>query len=162
MKFTSEIYIAWTTFLGSTTRLVTFDFNSVYWDLNRGGSRLFQIEGAQKIMHTQRTSRVPYRRAAKSHAYSRGPIKARPGRSRAIDTLSCYLGITLKQIWYKRGRKKNMFDQNLEGARAYCPPPPFLSASFVIRLLPTKKAHYYAKIHHAPCSVPYIVFPPTL
>ena len=34
MKFTSEVYIAWTTFLGSTTtapmdHVVTFDFNSV-------------------------------------------------------------------------------------------------------------------------------------
>ena len=63
MKFTSEIYIAWTTFLGSTTtaptdHVVTFDFNSVLKKYNHYYSFIPMLLEAERGL-TQEYNNIP-------------------------------------------------------------------------------------------------------
>ena len=72
------------------------------------------IEGAQKTMCTQRTFQ---RRSVKSIAVG---VQG-PGSFRVLDALSWYLSLILMHSDTKMG-KKNIVNQNLEGARACCTP----------------------------------------
>ena len=87
----------------------------------------FQIEGAQKIINnlilcTQRTFRP---RSMKSFTTGvQDPFKG-PGSSRVLDALSWYLSLILTYSDTKMDLK-DIVDQNLEGARACCPPPPWI------------------------------------
>ena len=85
---------------------------------SQGRVQDFQIEGAQEIMSTQRTSQA---RSVKSlSAGVKGPLEGL-GSSRVLDALSCYLSLILTHSDIKLGFK-NVVSHNLEVARACCAP----------------------------------------